>query len=118
MTANYELTQWDARYSGSVLRGARSWLRRRIVAWEVRRTAGTQLSAAAAEALFVQAVCDNSNLELDWLWLATKLVREHEKRYCWEQALRINPRSEAARRELAALPPLPAHISRITGSPV
>lgn len=118
MTANYELAQWDARRSADAFRGLRRWLRRRIMELKGRRAAGTQLSAAAAEALFVQAVCDNSNLEMDWLWLATKVVREHERRYCWEQALRINPHSEVARHELAVLPALPAHILRLTGSSV
>src|SRR5687768_6068241 len=35
-----------------------------------------------AEALFVRALCEDSNLEMDWLWLATQVVRDHERRYC------------------------------------
>ncbi len=70
---------------------------------------------ARAEQLFVEALRDDSNLEADWLWLATKVVREHERRYCLKRALLINPNSEIARRELAKLPPLEAHILRLTG---
>jgi hypothetical protein len=38
-----------------------------------------------------------------WLWLATQVTREREQSYCLQQALRINPRSESARRGLAQL---------------
>lgn len=65
--------------------------------------------------LFVQALCDASNLEMDWLWLATQVTRDHERRYCLERALQINPHSTIAQRELATLHPLPAHISRMQG---
>lgn len=69
---------------------------------------------ARAEALFVQALCDDSNLEADWLWLATQVLREHEQRYCLQRALQIDPNSERARRALAMLPPLPPHVQRMT----
>ncbi len=65
--------------------------------------------------LFAAGLRDDSNMEMDWLWLATKVVREHERRYCLQRALLINPHSEIAKRELAALRPLPDHILRLTG---
>ena len=55
------------------------------------------------DTLFVQAIADNVNLELEWLWLATKVTREEERRYCLERALYINPYSATARHELARL---------------
>jgi hypothetical protein len=61
--------------------------------------------ASEATALFNQAVADNSNLEMDWLWLATQVGRDNEQRYSLERALHINPHSEPARRMLATLPP-------------
>src|SRR5690349_24711080 len=60
-----------------------------------------------ASALFAQAVRDNSNLELDWLWLATQATLAAEQRYCYERALYINPASVPARRALKQLPPAP-----------
>jgi hypothetical protein len=55
--------------------------------------------------LFAQALRDDSNREMDWLWLYTQMPRVSERRYCLERALAINPRSEMARTELATLPP-------------
>ena len=55
--------------------------------------------------LFAQGVREDSNLELDWLWLFTRVASISERRYCLERALAINPHSEMARAELAKLPP-------------
>jgi hypothetical protein len=52
---------------------------------------------------FVQGLRDNSNLEMDWLWLANQVSSPSERCYCLERALAINPRSAMARDELAAL---------------
>src|SRR3954451_4438649 len=57
-------------------------------------------------ALFAQAVRENSNLELDWLWLATQVRVAAEQRYCYARALDINPSSAPARRALAQFPPV------------
>lgn len=64
-------------------------------------------AVARGTELFASAVRDGSNLEMDWLWMAEQVTREYERRYCLEQALRINPDSETARRELAKLPAIP-----------
>lgn len=53
--------------------------------------------------LFGQAVQEDSNLEMDWLWLATKVRSNAQQRYALERALRINPRSAMAKRGLAQL---------------
>jgi hypothetical protein len=53
--------------------------------------------------MFVQGLRENSNLEMDWLWLASRVSSQSERRYCLERALAINPRSSFAREELAAL---------------
>lgn len=66
-------------------------------------TAHVRPSDAEASTLFLEALRDPSNLEMDWLWLATQLTRASERSYCLEQALRINPRSELAQRGLAQL---------------
>lgn len=55
--------------------------------------------------LFAQAVRENSNLEMDWLWLYAQVTSTAERRYCLERALAINPHSEMACDELAKLPP-------------
>ena len=54
----------------------------------------------SASTLFAQAMRENSNLELDWLWLATQVSQASEQQYCFERALYINPASESARRAL------------------
>lgn len=56
-----------------------------------------------ASELFAQAVRENSNLELDWLWLATRVSSAAEQRYCYQQALAINPDCEWARRALSSI---------------
>lgn len=68
-----------------------------------------------AEQRFVEALCEDSNLELDWLWLATQVVREHERRYCFERVLLINPRNGVAKAALTQLQPIPAHVRRQAG---
>lgn len=72
-----------------------------------------------APTLFAQAMRDNSNLEMDWLWLATQVTQAHEQQYCFARALYINPTSEPARqglRRLAArqIPAAPV-LARSTG---
>lgn len=61
------------------------------------------LGQAASEGLFMQAVEEDSNCEIDWLWLATKVHSTMQRRYALERALRINPHSGAARRGLRQL---------------
>jgi hypothetical protein len=58
---------------------------------------------ASASDIFAQALLDDSNHELDWLWAATQLTDIIQRRYCLERALAINNNSELARRELQAL---------------
>jgi len=53
---------------------------------------------------FAQALHENSNLELDWLWYAANMTVETERCYCLQRALEINPDSTLARRALAKLP--------------
>jgi hypothetical protein len=53
-----------------------------------------------AAALFAQAVQENSNLEMDWLWLASRVTGTYERGYCLRKALAINPSSELARSAL------------------
>jgi hypothetical protein len=56
-----------------------------------------------AGALFAEAVRDNSNLEMDWLWLLARVSRTDERRWCALRLLEINPSSEAALLELRRL---------------
>ncbi len=53
--------------------------------------------------LFIQAIDDDSNLEMDWLWLATKVTSNSQRQYCLQRALHINPHSGPAKRGLAQL---------------
>jgi len=40
---------------------------------------------------------------MDWLWLASQVRDEEQRRYCYQQALWIDPGCEQARRALSAL---------------
>jgi hypothetical protein len=53
--------------------------------------------------VFAQALRDDSNQELDWLWAYVQVTREDQRCYCLERALAINPKSEIAQRELIQL---------------
>jgi len=70
-----------------------------------------------SSSLFLQGLREDSNLELDWLWLATQLASQHEQRYCLLRALAINPHSELARRGLSLLPAFESS-AVATGSPI
>jgi hypothetical protein len=61
------------------------------------------IAGAPVSPVLASAVEDGSNLEMDWLWLATKVTDRTERRYCLLRALAINPASEIARRELQSL---------------
>ena len=56
-----------------------------------------------ADGLFIQGQREDSNLEMDWLWLATQVTSDGERRYCLQRALAINPESRFARRGLVQL---------------
>jgi hypothetical protein len=62
------------------------------------------LGAAAGEPtiedVFAQGLREDSNLEMDWLWLATQVRTDGQRAYCLRRALRINPRSALATRGL------------------
>jgi hypothetical protein len=50
-----------------------------------------------------QAINEDSNLEIDWLWFAEQMTDPAEIRYCLSRALYINPNSRAATAQLQAL---------------
>jgi len=56
-----------------------------------------------ADDLFIQGLREDSNLEMDWLWLATQVTSDGERRYCLQRALAINPGSLLAQRGLVQL---------------
>ena len=66
--------------------------------------------------MFVQALCEDWTCERDWLWLATRMPRAHERRYCYQRVLQLNPHNVVARVELARLEPIPALLLRMSGS--
>ena len=58
-------------------------------------------SVSKPSEIFQQAVTENSNLEMDWLWFAQRVESEAERRYCLEKALYINPKNRDTARRLA-----------------
>ena len=69
------------------------------------RENGAAHSDCLGDEVFAQALRDDSNRELDWLWVYIQLTDVQQRRYCLERALAINPKSELALRELRQLPP-------------
>ena len=51
----------------------------------------------------MQGLREDSNLEMDWLWLASRVSDDGQRRYCFRRALAINPESQLAQRGLAQL---------------
>jgi len=51
---------------------------------------------STASPLFQQALQEDSNHILDWLWYAGQLSSEGEIRYCYERILYIDPRNQQA----------------------
>jgi hypothetical protein len=49
-----------------------------------------------ADAIYAQALRDNSNLALDWLWAATQVKSASQRAYCLDRALTIDPASVPA----------------------
>ena len=52
----------------------------------------------------VQALRDDPNVAMDWVWLFSQVPSVAEQRYCLERALAIDPDSEIARSLRAKLP--------------
>ena len=71
----------------------------------VAASAGSVDAAAVArsDALFLRALREDSNLEMDWLWYAANITGVSERRHCLKRALAINPDSDLAKRALAQL---------------
>ena len=70
---------------------------------DTQRAQGMEFATARATKLFVQALHENSSLEMDWLWYAANMTRDIERRYCLNRALELNPHSTLARSALAKL---------------
>ncbi len=58
---------------------------------------------SSASPLFQQALQEDSNRLMDWLWYAGQMTSPAEQRYCYERALYINPLDERAARALRNL---------------
>jgi hypothetical protein len=69
----------------------------------VLNAGGDARAKARAAQLFAQALHEDSNHEMDWLWYAANMISDAQQRYCLERALRINPDSDLAKRALARL---------------
>lgn len=57
----------------------------------------------ASDDPFIEALREDSNIEMDWIWVATRITSTLQRRYALERALQINPRSGAAKRGLKQL---------------
>ncbi len=60
-------------------------------------------TVANPSALFLQALQQDSNLEMDWWRLIQRVRSQAERAYCLERILHINPTHKAAQHELKAL---------------
>ncbi len=99
--------------SASWLRQSYAWLSSTIATFfadEPSSSANTHAADANTRnwQMFAQALKEDSNVELDWLWYAANMTDLAERRYCIERALAINPNSDLAKQALAKLPPAKA----------
>lgn len=69
----------------------------------VRTDQTTPIDQTTSDDLFIQGLREDSNLEMDWLWLASKVADKDQGRYCFRRALAINPESLPAQRGLERL---------------
>lgn len=53
--------------------------------------------------LFLRALEEDSNRELEWLWYADNVTSDAERSYCWQRALYINPQNLQTQEKLFAL---------------
>jgi hypothetical protein len=61
------------------------------------------IQTVETDAFFLEMLREDSNLEMDWLWLATQVTADGQRAYCLRRALAINPESRLAQRGLARL---------------
>jgi hypothetical protein len=61
------------------------------------------LERGAALTIFAEVLSNDSNYELDWLWLASMLPNSVEREYCLRRALDINPDNVVTQRQLERL---------------
>lgn len=66
----------------------------------VRANQVIPINQALPDDLFMQGLREDSNLEMDWLWLASSMTDDGQRRYCFRRALAINPESCLAQRGL------------------
>jgi hypothetical protein len=59
-----------------------------------------------------QAIIEDSNRLLDWLWYADQMTNAAERYYCLERALYINPNDGETLRGIAALRKQAARLAR------
>lgn len=59
----------------------------------------------STDTLFAQALREQWDSEMDWLWLAVKVEQADQLIICLENALRLNPDNENTRQQLRALTP-------------
>ena len=52
--------------------------------------------AAEKDDLFLEMLREDSNLEMDWLWLATQVTSDGQRAYCLRRALVIHRASQLA----------------------
>jgi tetratricopeptide (TPR) repeat protein len=62
--------------------------------------AAEQGNFSLGKALLTQALREQPNSEIGWLWLGRCLADTGQKKYCFERALAINPKNQEARQEL------------------
>jgi len=55
---------------------------------------------ANPSARLAEAIRDDSNREMEWLWIASLMTDENEYEYCLRRALYINPHNRVIQREL------------------
>ena len=61
------------------------------------------IQTVETSAFSLQMLREDSNLEMDWLWVATQVNSDGQRAYCLRRALAIHPESRLARRGFGQL---------------
>jgi ABC-type antimicrobial peptide transport system ATPase subunit len=64
-----------------------------------RKTTPINITSAVIQ----QALQEDSNRAMDWLWYAEHITNASEKRYCLERALHIDPKNIQAAQQIKLL---------------
>jgi ferric-dicitrate binding protein FerR (iron transport regulator) len=81
-----------------------------LALYKAGKEAAQQGDNRTAHELFRQAIAVDPYHEQIWLWLASVVETDEDRRVCFENVLKLNPGNPTARRQLNTLAREPLHV--------